>query len=266
MQDHNIFIHRSSQDQALCLATKILAQIQKASKEKRQFLLGCPGGRSPFQTYEQMANIIAEKQLDISHLVIVMMDDYVIRQDGLFIQCDKNAHYSCRRFAYEDIQNRLNKGIPEDKQVSKVWFPPLGNPEDYDRQLTKAGGIDHFILASGTSDGHVAFNPPSTPSNRRSHIATLSLETRTDNLSTFPDFNHIDEVPEYGLTVGLATIKEQSKEISLIINGEHKKKAAKRLLSLTKFDGSWPVSIIHECQNVNIYLDQACNPLGIIHE
>ncbi len=263
MQNHNIFIHRSAQEQAACLATTIIRQIEQAGQEGRRFLLGCPGGRSPFQTYEKMAAIIAAKQLDIAHLVIVMMDDYVLKKGEQFIQCDKDAHYSCRRFALEDIQNRLNQGIPKDKQVCNVWFPPLDEPEDYDRRLTKAGGIDHFILASGASDGHVAFNPPSTPHNRRSHIATLSLQTRTDNLSTFPAFNHIDEVPQYGLTVGLATIKEQSKEISLIINGSHKKAAAKRLLSLDGFDLSWPVSIIHECDNVNIYLDHACNPLGV---
>lgn len=261
---HNLFIYRNETKQAKDLAWKIFHQIMQASKDNRKFLLGCPGGRSPFETYKQLAKIIKEKQADISHLVIVMMDDYLIEKDGRFIQCEANAHYSCRRFATEDIQNRLNSGIPKEKHVKEVWFPPLDDPEKYDERLTKAGGIDHFILASGASDGHVAFNPPYTSKNKLSHMATLSLETRTDNLGTFPEFKNIDEVPLYGLTVGLKTIKEQSKKISLIINGSHKKAAAKRLLSLDEFDETWPVSIIHECLDVDIYLEESCNPLELI--
>lgn len=260
---NNILIYKNELIQAQELARKIFYQIIEASKNDRQFLLGCPGGRSPFETYKQLATLIKEKQADISHLVIVMMDDYAIKKDGGFIHCDVNAHYSCRKFAKEEIQDRLNAGIPQDKHVKQIWFPPIDAPEKYDEQLTKAGGVDHFILASGTTDGHVAFNPPYTSNLQLSHIATLSLETRTDNLGTFPDYKNIDEVPLYGLTVGLKTISSQSKQVSLIINGAHKKPAAKRLLSLSQFDETWPVSIIYECQNVSIYLEESCNPLEI---
>ncbi len=262
--EHNIFIYQNEIKQAQDLAAKIFMQMMKAAKEKRKFLLVCPGGRSPFETYKQLAKIIKKEQADISHMIIVMMDDYVIKKGDELIQCDADAHYSCRRFAKEDIQNRLNSGIPSNYHIKEVWFPPLDHPEKYDEKLTKAGGIDHFILASGTSDGHVAFNPPYTVKDKLSHIATLSLETRTDNLGTFPQYKNIDEVPLYGLTIGLGTIKQQSKEISLIINGSHKKPAAKKLLSLETFDEAWPVSIIHECENVSIYLEKNCNPLEIL--
>ncbi len=260
---HNILIYRNEVEQAKALAFQIWTEIKQTQKKRKRFLLGCPGGRSPLETYKQLAVLIEKEQTDISQLVIVMMDDYVIKRDGKFIQCDENAHYSCRRFAREDIQNRLNQGLPEEKQLKQVWFPPIEKPEEYDERLQKAGGIDHFILASGTTDGHVAFNPPFTPKDKLSYIATLSLETRNDNLGTFPEFNNITEVPEYGLTVGLGTIKSQSKKMSLIINGAHKKNAAKRLLSIKFFDKSWPVSIIHECENVNIYLDAVSSPFKV---
>ncbi|MFV0431058.1 MAG: 6-phosphogluconolactonase [Alphaproteobacteria bacterium] len=261
---HNILVYKNENEQARALATLILGQIKYAAKENRAFLLGCPGGRSPLETYKQLALMIGQEQIDISHLVVVMMDDYVIKKNGQFIHCDEHAHYSCRRFANEDIKNRLNANIPQDKHVTQIWFPPINNPEDYDKRLMQAGGIDHFILASGTTDGHVAFNPPYTSKEQRSYIATLSLETRTDNLGTFPDYKNIDEVPLYGLTVGLKTISEQSKQVSLIINGKHKKPAARRVLSAEKFDETWPVSIIYECKNVSIYLEKSCNPLEIV--
>ncbi len=261
---YNLFIYQDAQSQAKSLAHLLFTQIMAAQAKGKPFLLGCPGGRSPFATYAHLGKLIAQEQADISHLVIVMMDDYVLKEGDILRQCDVDAHYSCRRFAKEHIQNCFNAGIPAEKHVHEVWFPPLDDPEAYDARLTAAGGIDHFILASGTTDGHVAFNPPHTPKDRLSHIATLSLETRTDNLGTFPEYKNIDEVPLYGLTVGLGTIKQQSKQISLIINGHHKKPAVKRLLSLKEFDSTWPVSIIYECENVSIYLDQTCNPLEIV--
>src|SRR5215469_17575484 len=47
------------------------------------------------------------------------------------------------------------RGIAPDR----IWFPDPKSPSDYDGRIENAGGIDFFILASGASDGHVAFNP-----------------------------------------------------------------------------------------------------------
>ena len=44
----------------------------------RPFLLGCPGGRSARTTYRHLARRAAAERLDLSALVIVMMDEYVI--------------------------------------------------------------------------------------------------------------------------------------------------------------------------------------------
>ena len=79
-------------------------------------------------------------------------------------------------------------------------------------QIKKLGGIDIFLLASGSSDGHVAFNNSNSKLMQKTHITKLSNITRMDNMKTFPDFRNLKEVPKYGLTVGLHTISSLSRE------------------------------------------------------
>ena len=81
-------------------------------------------------------------------------------------------------------------------------MPDPADPEEYDKRIADVGGIDLFLLASGTSDGHVAFNPAGTPVGTRTRVVGLTEQTRRDNLTTFPTFGGLDEVPLYGVTVG----------------------------------------------------------------
>jgi glucosamine-6-phosphate deaminase len=64
----------------------------------RQFLLGCPGGRSLASTYAHLAGLTAGDELDLSDLVVVMMDEYVEATDGGFRAVDPTLPHSCRRF------------------------------------------------------------------------------------------------------------------------------------------------------------------------
>ena len=118
-----------------------------------------------------------------------------------------------------------------------------------------AGQVDLFILASGASDGHVAFCPPGSPADGSSCIVRLAKETRRDNLSTFPEFKSLDDVPHHGLTVGLGTIAKYSKAVAMVIHGGHKQYAAKRLSKSTAFDPQWPATIVHLCRNAAVFLD-----------
>ena len=130
-------------------------------------------------------------------------------------------------------------------------------PDNYDKIIRDLGGIDIFLLASGSSDGHVAFNNAYSGINQKTHITKLSMSTRTDNMKTFPQFNNFNEVPKFGLTVGLKTIFSLSKTAILVLVGKEKKQAFKKISSLKKFDKSWPASIIHKCKNNKIYIDKS---------
>ena len=197
-------------------------------------LLGCPGGRSLVSTYRALACSGA----DLSETTIVMMDEYVPVPPP-------TAHYSCRGFAEREIAAPL--GIPD----ARVWVPDPDEPESYDERIEAAGGIDLFLLASGASDGHVAFVPPGSPRDGRTSVVRLAESTRRDNVATFPEFDSADEVPEHGVSVGLGTIAA-ARRLRLVLHGPDKRASMERVLALDRFDPTWPVSIVHEHPDAQI--------------
>jgi glucosamine-6-phosphate deaminase len=242
------------------LAGEILERTQAALRRRRRFLLGCPGGRSLRTTYRALARQASEANDDLSHAFIVMMDEYLqpIGRGG-FARCPPDAHYSCLGFAFREIVGPINAALPADRCIpdNHVWIPDPNDPEIFDRYLEEAGGVDLFLLATGTSDGHVAFNPPGAGLDEETHIVALAESTRRDNLATFPGFKSITDVPTHGISVGLGTIAGLSQEVVLVAHGAQKRDAVRRLRSVDSFDPSWPATIVHACRDARIYIDQA---------
>jgi glucosamine-6-phosphate deaminase len=239
------------------LANLIADRIQKSTEAGKAFILGCPGGRTPVTTINALAKELDTRKLDLSRLVIAMMDEYVFADGEGWKAVDSDAHNSCRRFAREEIQAVLNQGKSEDRQIpnENVWLPDAAHPELYDEKLRKAGGINFFILASGASDGHVAFNPPGSELHSRTRIVKLAELTRRDNLSTFTEFSGLSEVPTHGVSVGIATIVEQTHEGALILVGSDKHLAFSRITKSDTFDPSWPASVVRLIKRAQIYAD-----------
>jgi glucosamine-6-phosphate deaminase len=244
------------------LAAEIAEGIAQANEAGRRYLLGCPGGRSPRVTYRALAAQVAARRLDLSQLVIVMMDDYVLPDGGDYITAPADAHYSVRRYATHEIVAMLNAaaGAGNGITAGHVWFPNPADPAGYDDLLRAAGGLDLFILASGTSDGHVAFNSPGTPAGARTRIVELPESTRRDNLVTFPGFASLDEVPGHGVTIGVATIAELSARAVLVTTGSEKQQAVKRLAAADGYDPAWPPSVVAICPLGSVYADVAAAP------
>lgn len=240
------------------LADEIVAGVDEARAAGRRYVLGCPGGRSGRSTYRALAQRVVGA--DLSHVVIAMMDDYVVpAAGGGYEQVPADAHFSCRYFAHEEIAGPLNaaaaRGILEDH----VWLPDPADPLAYRERLDAAGGVDLFIVASGASDGHVAFVKPGTPIDSDVSIIPLAETTRRDNLATFPDFGSIDEVPMHGVSVGLGTISDLSRHVTLVIHGDGKRDTARRVLAATDFEPDWPATFIHRCRGAQIWLDSAAH-------
>ncbi|MFJ6572176.1 6-phosphogluconolactonase [Streptomyces sp. NPDC091292] len=242
------------------LAHEIADGIAEAGQASLPYVLGCPGGRSPKPVYDALAVLTAARGLDLRHVVIAMMDEYVVPAPGGGYQdVPHHAHNSCHRFAAEEIVAPLNAaagpglGIP----ARSVWFPHPADPAAYEERLAGAGGVDLFLLASGASDGHIAFNPPGSPEDSRSRITVLADTTRKDNLGTFPGFASIDEVPRHGVTVGVRTIVAHSRRAVMVVHGSHKREAVRRLTAGAGYDPSWPATLISLCKDPALYVDRA---------
>lgn len=239
------------------LAAEIADGLAAANRDGRYYLLGCPGGRSPHATYRSLAVEVAKRRLDLSGLVIVMMDDYVVPGPSGYVPVPTSAHFSVRRYAATEIIEPLNnaagpwRGIRPDH----VWSPDPADLPAYETRLRSGAALDLFILASGSTDGHVAFNPPGTPREAGTRVVDLPESTRRDNMVTFPDFTDLDEVPLHGVTIGVATIAAVSNRAVLIATGSEKQRTVTRLAAAESYDPSWPATIVAACRNSAVYAD-----------
>jgi glucosamine-6-phosphate deaminase len=247
-----VTIFESPADIGRALAGEILEGIEAAHREGRRYVLGCPSGRSLRETYQALGRAVRRRSCPTDHVVVAMMDEFLIPGDDGLVLCPEDAHYSCRKFGREEILAELGGG--------ELWVADPAAPERFDARLAEAGGIDLFLLASGASDGHVAFNPPGATLDSTTRILRLAESTRRDNLATFPAFRDLAEVPEAGVSVGLGTIASLSRAAVMVIHGSHKRETARRLLASETFDPSWPATVVHACRGARIFLDRAAEP------
>ena len=240
------------------LAQSLALEILKELKIKKKLILGCPGGRSLKKTYYYLGKISYELNISLDKLTIVMMDEYVIKKKGNYELVNPKSHFSCVKFCNQIIKRLLNykKNSSNSLKYKNIYFPSIKSPQSYDKLIKKLGGIDIFLLASGSSDGHVAFNNYYSKLTQKTHITKLSSKTRNDNMKTFSNFKKLSEVPTYGLTVGLNTISTLSKRVILVLTGKEKRLAYRTLNSMKKFDLKWPASIIFKCKKYKIYIDK----------
>ena len=108
-------------------------------------------------------------------------------------------------------------------------------------------GIDLCVLGIG-SNGHIAFNEPSSSFKSRTRVVDLDEQTIQDN-SKF--FDSVDDVPKQAITMGLGTIMD-SKKIALIVNGEHKKDILDTAIN-GEVTEDVPASILQRHNNVEVY-------------
>jgi glucosamine-6-phosphate deaminase len=220
--------------------------------------LGCPAGRSARTTYAALGRLAAKRSLDLSDLHILMMDDFVRpAPGGGWARVPADAHFSCARFGEVEVRQALNAGLPAARQVpaAQVRLPDPNDPESYERLIETLGGVDAFLLASGESDGHVAFNPAGTPLTATTRVVTLAESTRVDNMGTFPEFRRLEDVPTHGVTVGPGTIARWSRQALMILIGAAKGEALARLAAADRYDPAWPATVVAACRRAAILAD-----------
>lgn len=97
--------------------------------------------------------------------------------------------------------------------------------DKFEETIRALGPLSVQLLGLG-SNGHVAFNEPGSSFESRTRVVRLAEQTRSDNLRFF---DNGESVPTHALTQGLATIR-QATSLILIVLGERKKPALLRAL------------------------------------
>lgn len=240
-------------------AAWILPRLLKAQRDRGVMVLGCPSGRSPRSTYGALARLAAESGCDLSGLHLVMMDEFVVARGARWARCSADAHFSCARFGELEIRQVFNALLPTSHRLpaENLHVPDPEDPEAYENLIDRLGGIDVFLLASGASDGHVAFNPPGTLVDARTRVVRLAEATRQDNLGTFPAFTDLAEVPQWGVSVGPGTIARASRSAVMILCGPAKAQAFGRITNASGYEADWPATVVNVCSDGLILADRA---------
>ena len=249
-------VHPSPDALGAAVASSILAGIERANESRSRFLLGAPNGRTPRPILAALATKLAARPRDLSRVTLVMMDEYLVSHGGMLAPAPRDSDFGCHAYVWREYLPALNTSLPSAAQLREesVWFPDSDDPAEYDRRIADAGGIDFFMLASGASDGHVAFNQPGSPRDSGTRIVPLSDATRRDNLATHPAFGSLENVPEFGVTVGIETIAA-ARAAAMVVWGSGKRETLRRLAAATCYDPQWPATVIHEVARGEIIAD-----------
>lgn len=184
-------------------------QIADVLNRKPNAVLGLATGSTPLGVYKELVRMHKQEDLDFSRCTTFNLDEYV----GLPITHDQSYHY----FMHENFFKHVN--IPEHN-----IHVPSGTTSNfrafcdwYEQRIEECGGIDVQVLGIG-SDGHIAFNEPTSSLSSRTRLKTLAKVTIDDNARFF---DKAQDVPIYAITMGVGTILE-AEEIILLANGKGK--------------------------------------------
>jgi glucosamine-6-phosphate deaminase len=179
---------------------------------KPDAVLGMATGSTPLGLYQELVRMHREENLDFSQVTTFNLDEYV----GLPTTHPQSYHY----FMHENFFKHVNIA-PQSVHI------PSGTTKNYrafcdwyEQRIRDAGGIDLQILGIG-SDGHIAFNEPTSSLASRTRLKTLAKSTIDDNARFF---ERREDVPIYAITMGVGTILETRQAI-LLASGKSKAEA-----------------------------------------
>ncbi len=196
-------------DSAEAMSKSAARVVARTLNSKPNAVLGLATGSTPLGLYKELVRLHVEEGLDFSQVTTFNLDEYV----GLTRKHPQSYHY----FMHENLFKHIN--IPKEN-----IHIPSGTTDNYEafcawyeQRIVDLGGIDLQILGIGT-DGHIAFNEPTSSLGSRTRIKTLAKQTIDDNARFF---DSAEEVPIYAITMGVGTVLEAEK-IILLANGQNK--------------------------------------------
>jgi glucosamine-6-phosphate deaminase len=211
-------------------------------QRKPTSVLGLATGGTPLGTYRNLIQRYAAGLISFAQVKTFNLDEYV----GL----EKNHPQSYHTFMH---QNLFSQG---DFNVSQCHLPDGKAPDliaecqRYEQAISAAGGIDLQLLGIGT-DGHIAFNEPSSSLASRTRVKALTVQTRLDNARFF---NSIDDVPRLSVTMGVASILD-ARHVLLLATGASKA-AAVRAFVEGPVSAQVPASALQLHPRVTVLLDR----------
>jgi len=226
-------------------AESVVRELEDLLAVRPAAVLGWPSGRT---TLPVLRLLTARHRVSFAEATIIMMDDYALRKDAGFVNCPPAAHYSCPTWVSAYLRPALED---ENAAGPRVLVPSAAAPTSYEQQIVDLGGVDLFLVGIGSSDAHIAFNPPGAPIDSRTRVVELAASTRQDNLSTFPEFLGLSDVPTHGVTVGIGTIVDARRVIAMA-HGADKVQIVSSVIATGRYRPGLPATALFEHHNAQL--------------
>lgn len=234
-------------------------------KQKGKLVLGVPWGSTPVPFFNSFSTLVNRHNTDLSQMHLVMMDEYVSKNNNGYSFANQNASY-CGHYRLK--VDFLEKLPSKEAQNIQIHFPFPNDPKSFETFIKNLGGIDLFLVATGAEDGHVAMCGPGTPLESITRIVEIDETVRNYNFKKYNhDFlNDRNNVPTYGVSIGLGTILD-AKKLLFVAHGTEKAHIVEILLQAKKFNKIYPVTFLWEAvEKSEILIDKAVtqNIIGLI--
>jgi galactosamine-6-phosphate isomerase len=218
--------------------------VMDALKRNPDLLLCASAGGTPRRTYSLLAEECARRSRLFSRMRVLAIDEWAGLSDTHPGRC------------VADLEANLIKplGIPKSRFVAFRSSAPdlVAECQRVAQWLRDNGPIDLCILGVGTN-GHMAMIEPAAAFAVGPHVATLASSSLLHPLlaNTRPK-------PKHGLSLGMDDVL-RSREALLLVSGEAKRAAVKRLLE-RKVSMRFPASFLWLHSNATLLCDEAAYP------
>ena len=203
--------------------------------------LGLATGSTPLGAYSLLRDKCSRGLVSFADVAVFNLDEYV----GL----DADNPNSYAHFMKVNLFDGTDMNLAN-------FHIPCGVASDldeecrrYDRLLT-ANPRNLQLLGLG-SNGHVAFNEPSTPFESRTHAVNLAASTVADNSRLFES---VSQVPRKALTMGISDIMA-AESVLLLASGANKAQAVLDMIR-GKVSTNCPASVLQRHPDATVILDE----------
>mgnify|MGYP001429855145 CR=1 FL=1 len=223
------------------------AVVAEAVKSAPRIVLGLPTGNTPKGMYRELVRLHRAGELDCAGVVTFNLDEYW----GLGPDHPMSfAHFMRTHFLAHVNIAPGNSHWPD---AGASGTDPDAACRAYEEQIRAAGGLDLVVLGIGVN-GHIGFNEPGTPFDSRTHVVPLTEETRLANYRGY-GFRTLEDVPRFGITMGLGTIMG-ARRVLLLASGQEKAPALARAVNGPVTE-EVPASVLQRHPDVTLIVDEA---------
>ncbi|KGL42294.1 glucosamine-6-phosphate deaminase [Listeria sp. SHR_NRA_18] len=199
------------------------------------------GGDTPVGTLRRLVAAHKAGEIDLQKAYFVELDEWV----GL----DGDDEGSCLNYLETELFGPAQIDPSHYHYFHAKSADLEGECRAADLFIKQHGGLELILLGVGVN-GHLGFNEPGVSFENYAHI--IDLDSTTQNVGQKYFTKEVDRTK--GITLGIKHILE-AKTAILVANGEKKQVAITHLLE-KKVTAEWPVTVLREHTNANIFIDK----------